>query len=164
MTEFLGLWWAKLILINKKRILPATFLYLIVRPVGQMIISKSFRDQNGCQTFLDLFDSAQVKICWAFTMITDFFISTPLFIFFILFDKYGEDPMKRSLYNHLMSQTAYTVILQTLFYAPTSAWRVYIGPLNSFAADLNTFIVNTSLIWTLIGHSEALISRYAKIL
>ena len=120
--------------------------------------------KNERQPFLDHFDSLPVKICWAVTIVTDFFISTPLFIFFILYDKYGEDPMKRSIYNYLMSQGSYTVILQTLFYAPTSAWRVYIGPLNSFFADLNVFIVNTSLIWTLLVHSEALTTRYVEIM
>ena len=92
-------------------------------------------------------------------MVTEIFISTPLFIFFILFDKYGEDPMKRSLYNCLMGQTAYAVVCQNIFVTPTTAWRTFIGPLNSFGADFNVFISNVTLIWTLICHTEALLTR-----
>ena len=92
-------------------------------------------------------------------LIYEQFLSIPLFYFFILFDKYGEDSMKRSLYNYLTSQMSYPVIIQGIFYTPITAWRVYIGPLNSIAADFNILILNSTLIWCLLCQSEAVLIR-----
>ena len=109
--------------------------------------------------FADLFSSSSVKICWALTMVTDFFVCIPLFFFFLLFDKYGEDSMKRSLYNYLTSQISYPVIIQSIVYNPMMAWRIYIGPLNSIAADFNVFILNSTVIWGLICLTEAVLVK-----
>ena len=89
--------------------------------------------------FDELFDSLSLKICWAFTVVTEF----PMLItclLFILFEKYGEDSMKRSLYNRLNSQCAYSVIINILFCTPAWTWRVYIGPLSSVAANFTSLI------------------------
>ena len=72
-------------------------------------------------------------------VIYEWSLSLPLFILFVLFDKYGEDSMKRSLYNRLNSQLAYAVITIITFHTPITAWRVFIGPLKSIAADFCSF-------------------------
>ena len=89
--------------------------------------------------FDELFDSLSLKICWAFTVVTEcsFLI---ILLLFILFEKYGEDSMKRSLYNRLNSQCVYSVIISILFYTPAWTWRVYIGPLSSVAANFTSLI------------------------
>ena len=51
--------------------------------------------------FEEISNSFSLKICWVFTLLTDYFISNVLAMLFILYDKYGEDSMKRSLCNRL---------------------------------------------------------------
>ena len=107
------------------------------------MLEKMFRKPlNGIamiDDFDELFDSLSLKICWAFTVVTEcsFFI---ILLLFILFEKYGEDSMKRSLYNRLNSQCTYSVIINILFCTPAWTWRVYIGPLSSVAANF-TFLI-----------------------
>ena len=79
--------------------------------------------------------------------------------FFILFDKYGNDPMKRSLYNQINGQLPYPTILSSVICTPAWTWRIYIGPLNTFMADVTIFIHNSCIIWTLLGLSEAILVR-----
>ena len=94
--------------------------------------------------FAQEFNNGLLKICLALTTLTEFFISIPLFILFIFFDKYGEDSMKRSLFNCLNSQLAYPVITMITFYTPITTWRVFIGPLNAIAADFGSFYIKLS--------------------
>ena len=57
-----------------------------------------------------------------------------------LYDKYGEDSMKRSLFNRLNSQSVYPAVVSSLVATSAWAWRIYIGPLNSIGADVTVFI------------------------
>ena len=107
--------------------------------------------------FDELFDSLSLKICWAFTVVTEFPMAI-IFLLFILFEKYGEDSMKRSLYNRLNSQCAFAVIINILFCTPAWTWRVYIGPLCSVAADFTSLIgkiFNTVCFQNLIDNNIA---------
>ena len=61
----------------------------------------SLIDMDTIDDFSDGFDSLSLKTCTLMTFFTEFFIGLPLFYFLILFDKYGVDSMKRSLYNYL---------------------------------------------------------------
>ena len=75
------------------------------------------------------------KLCYIISLVTEFLISDVVAVLFLLFDKYGEDPMKRSLYNRINSQGAYPLIFSSLVCTPAWIWRVFIGPLNTFLAD-----------------------------
>ena len=86
--------------------------------------------------FKEISNSFSLQVCWVFTLLTDYFITNVLAMLFILYDKYGEDSMKRSLYNRLTSQFAYPVIISTFFSTPAWTWRIYFGPISSTAADV----------------------------
>ena len=107
-------------------------------------ITKFFGRPLELITTVDDFDeisnSLSLKICWVFTLLTDYFISNVLAMLFILYDKYGEDSMKRSLSNRLTSQFAYPVIISTFFTTPAWTWRIYFGPVSSSAADVAVFM------------------------
>ena len=90
--------------------------------------------------FDEISNSFSLKICWVFTLLTDYFISNVLAVLFILYDKYGEDSMKRSLCNRLTSQFAYPVIISIFFATPAWTWRIYFGPISSTAAVVAVFI------------------------
>ena len=109
--------------------------------------------------FSEEFDSPSLKTCIGLTTFTEFFISIPLFYFLILFDKYGEDAMKRSLYNYLSSQIAYPVIVLIIFNRPFEVWRVFVGPLNSIVADFHVFTQNSAIIWAILCQTEGFLTR-----
>ena len=90
--------------------------------------------------FDELSNSFSLKIGFLFTILTDFFISNALAMLFILYDKYGEDSMKRPIYNRLNSQFAYPVIISNLLSRPAWTWRVIFGPISSTAADVAVLI------------------------
>ena len=107
-------------------------------------ISKMFGKPVEEITIVDDFDevsnSLLLKICFAFTTLTDYFVSNVLAMLFILYDKYGEDSMKRSMYNRLNSQFAYPLIISNFLSRPAWTWRVYFGPISSTAADAAVLI------------------------
>ena len=67
--------------------------------------------------------------------------------------------MKRSLYNQINGQVPYPVILSSLMCTPAWTWRIYLGPLNTFMADVTIFIHNSCIIWILFCLSEAIVVR-----
>ena len=101
------------------------------RPLEQLTIVDDFEEISN---------SFSLQICWFFTLLTDYFISNVLAMLFILYDKYGEDSMKRSLCNRLTSQFAYPVIISIFFATPAWTWRIYFGPISSTSAVLAVFI------------------------
>ena len=109
--------------------------------------------------FSEEFDSRSLKTCIGLTTFTELFISIPLFYFLILFDKYGEDAMKRSLYNYLSSQIAYPVIVLIIFNRPFEVWRAFVGPLNSIVADFHVFAQNSAIIWAILCQTEGFLTR-----
>ena len=101
------------------------------RPLDRITIADDFEEISN---------SFSLQICSVFTLLTDYFISNVMAVLFILYDKYGEDFMKRSLCNRLTSQFAYPVIISTFFSTPAWTWRIYFGPISSTAADVAVFI------------------------
>ena len=90
--------------------------------------------------FEDFFNSLEVKICLCITLISEFLVSNVLWYSFLMYDKYAEDSMKRSLYNQIISQITYPVLLSSLLSTPIWIWRLAFGPLNPVVADFATFI------------------------
>ena len=109
--------------------------------------------------FEEVFNSLTTKICFGISMATEFLISDVWGVLYILFDKYGEDSMKRSLYNQVNSQFSYPMILSSIISTNGWAWRIYIGPLNRFVADVMIYVSNSTIIWSTLCLTEALIIR-----
>jgi hypothetical protein len=101
------------------------------KPVEQITIVDDFDEVSN---------SFSLKICFVFTTLADYFVSNVLAMLFILYDKCGEDSMKRSMYNRLNSQFAYPVIISNLLSRPAWTWRVIFGPISSTAADAAVLI------------------------
>ena len=86
--------------------------------------------QSNLDPFAELFDDVLLKICWTFLGFARLFLSNPYYFLVILYEKYGEDSMKRSLHNQLIGQVAYPIILHNLVGSPAWIWRILKGPLN----------------------------------
>ena len=74
--------------------------------------------QSNLDPFAELFDHVLLKICWILLGITILFFSNPYYFLIILYEKHGEDWMKRSLYNQLISQASHPIILHNLVCKP----------------------------------------------
>ena len=94
--------------------------------------------------FEDFFDMTAIKICLTITLLSEFFISNFLSVLFIMFDKYGEDSLKRSLFNQVIVQVSYSVIISSLISTPCWILRLAFGPLSSIMAIATAFIGKTS--------------------
>ena len=80
--------------------------------------------------FAELFDNVLLKICWIFLAFGILFLTNIYYFLIILYEKHGEDRMKRSLYNQLISQASHPIILHNLVSSAAWIWRIFIGPLN----------------------------------
>ena len=78
----------------------------------------------------ELFDNIFLKICWIFLAIGIILLTNIYYFLIILYDKHGEDSMKRSLFNQLIGQASYPIILHNLVSVPAWSWRLFIGSLN----------------------------------
>ena len=45
----------------------------------------------------------------------------------ILFEKFGGDPMKRTINNQLQAQICYAFLLNNVFHTPLHIWRIFVG-------------------------------------
>ena len=74
--------------------------------------------QHNLDPFSELFDNVLLKICWVFLVFGILIFSNPYYFLVILYEKHGEDSMKRSLNNQLISQASYPIILHNLVCKP----------------------------------------------
>ena len=74
--------------------------------------------QSNLDPFAELFDHVLLKICWILLGVAILIFSNPYYFLVILYEKHGEDQMKRSLYNQLISQASYPLILHNLVCVP----------------------------------------------
>ena len=110
--------------------------------IGELakMFKKPLEELSIIDDFSELSSRLSLKICRVFTLIIDYVVSIPLLFLFIWYDKYGEDSMKRSLFNRINSQCAYPAILKTLLATPPWAYRIFFGPISSVVADIAVFI------------------------
>ena len=124
-------------------------------------LAKIFNVVINKDDFKELFDSLAVKVCWGSIMILELTFNNAFNFFFIMFDKYGEDSLKRSLNNQLISQVGYPVMLHNLIIVPSWTWRVFIGPLNREWSDFVVLTGNAITIWVSLCFTEALTIKAA---
>ena len=78
--------------------------------------------QSSLDPFAELFDHVLLKICWILLGIAILIFSTPYYFLVILYEKHGEDSMKRSLYNQLIGQASYPTILHNMVCNPNMCY------------------------------------------
>ena len=79
--------------------------------------------------FRTLFDSLFLKIVIGILLFLVIFFHSALCLLFLQFEKYGNDPMKRSVANLIVSQIGYVGALSNVVFLPFLTWRVIIGPI-----------------------------------
>jgi hypothetical protein len=76
-----------------------------------------------------MFDSLFLKIVVGILSFLVIFFHSTLCLLFVQFEKYGNDPMKRSVANLIVSQIGYVGALSNVVFLPLLTWRVIIGPI-----------------------------------
>ena len=79
--------------------------------------------------FSIVFSSLYLKIVTGLLFFGVIIFNTILSLFLVQFEKYGNDPMKRSVTNLIASQIHSIAILSNIFFTPFLTWRVIIGPI-----------------------------------
>ena len=72
----------------------------------------------------------------------------------ILFEKFGGDPMKRTVNNQLQVQICYAFLLNNIFYTPVYIWRIFIGSIHPLFASVASYIYQIYLSWILLAFTE----------
>ena len=70
--------------------------------------------QNNLDPFSELFNNFLLKICWVFLAFGILTFSNTYYFLVILYQEHRDDSMKRCLYNQLISQASYPIILHNL--------------------------------------------------
>ena len=80
--------------------------------------------------FSTMFSSLYLKIVTGILFFGVIPLHTIAGIFLVDFEKYGMDPMKRSIINIISStQNYYAAVLSNIVFWPFLTWRVIIGPI-----------------------------------
>ena len=80
--------------------------------------------------FSPMFSSLYLKIVTGILFFGVIPLHTVAGIFLVDFEKYGMDPMKRSIINIISStQNYYAAVLSNIVFWPFLTWRVIIGPI-----------------------------------
>ena len=74
--------------------------------------------QRNLDPFAELFNNVSLKICWVFLAFGILTFSNTYHFLVILYEKHGDDSIKRCLYNQLISQAPYPIILHTVIVRP----------------------------------------------
>ena len=102
----------------------------------------------------DLFDNFAANVgCTVLVFVAETFGNAAYFAF-AQFEKYGGDPLKRSLTNQLMSQFVCPVMISITFNFPITLCRIWFGPLPSRLADLHMLIGKLCRYWFTLTFTE----------
>ena len=112
------------------------------------------KDNDIVDDFKDIFNPIGIRVIF-FSLWTIYVtLSNAFYALWILYEKYGEDIMKRSINNQLVSQVGLAMILFNCVSSTIFLFRFIFGPLNFGVAVFETWIGNIYLSWTLLVLAE----------
>ena len=80
-----------------------------------------------------------------------------LFYFCLInYERFGGDPMKRSVKNRLIAQTGYVMIMTNFTVTPIWAWRAFFGPLDPCLASIADALRHLTLVWLVLCFTECI--------
>ena len=111
-------------------------------------------DDNLLDDFKDIFNPIPTRITYICLWIIYVTLSNAFYTLVILYEKYGEDIMKRSINNQLWSQVSLAMILYNCVCSTIFSLRFIFGPLNFAVAAFESCIANIWMSWTLLVLAE----------
>ena len=112
------------------------------------------KEEDVLDDFEGIFNSIGLRIVYCSFWIIFMTLSNGFFTITILFEKYGEDIMKRSIDNQLWSQVAMAMLLYNCVCLTIFLVRFNYGPLYFAFAAFETFIANCWMSWGLLVLAE----------
>ena len=112
------------------------------------------KNGNILDDFQDIFNPIGIRIIFISFWIIYVTLSNAFFALLILYEKYGEDTLKRSINNQLWSQAALAMILHNCVCCTIFLLRFIFGPLYFVIAILESWVVNIYISWVLLVLAE----------
>ena len=117
--------------------------------------SYSFQFPDSFEDMIDI--GIQIIACFMCGLMM--FFNNAYSFLVCLYEKYGSDPMKRSLKNQLMVQLWYCMLLSNNFCTPLFTWRIIFGPLHLYISALFSFSYNFTITWGLLSLTQLIVIK-----
>ena len=104
--------------------------------------------------FAEIFNPLGIRIIYFLLWIIYMTLSNAFYALLILYEKYGEDTMKRSINNRLWSQVGLAMILHNCVCNTIFILRFIFGPLCFGIAVLESWVGNIFISWVLLVLAE----------
>ncbi len=79
------------------------------------------------------------------------------------YEKFGGDPLKRTVNNRLMVQVGLAMTTHNLIYMPIYAYRIYFGPVYSSLAAFISMLGNFIPVWSILALVEMSLTKFALV-
>ena len=112
------------------------------------------KDGEILDDFTEIFNHIGIRIIYFSFWTIYMTLSNAFWLFMVLYEKYGEDIMKRSIINHLLSQLCLAMILYNCVCSTLFLLRFILGPLYFCVATFETYIANVWMSWSLLLMAE----------
>ena len=112
------------------------------------------KDNDIVDDFKDIFNPLGIRIIYFLLWIIYLTLSNAFFVILIMYEKYGEDVMKRSINNRLWSQLGLPMILHNCVCSTIFLLRFMFGPLYFGVAVFESWFANIFWVWTLLVLAE----------
>ena len=115
--------------------------------LNQIILAEMSKLFDRKDDFEEMFENSLVKIFLLIYFFIFMLILNTIFnVLLVHYEKFGGDPMKRSLQNQLIAQFGYAQILFNLVLAPVWIFRILIGPVHLSVVDICATVFQS--VWT----------------
>ena len=129
-----------------------------------MTMDFSFVESNegsviGFEPFQDLVVDSPLRIYQGIVAIFTLLFGSIFYLGIAHYERYGGDPLKRSMQNRFISATAITALVMCYISNVTLTWRIQVGPLNE---DVAMFVISSFRFFVmvfLINLSELMIYK-----
>ena len=112
------------------------------------------KDGDILDDFKEIFNPIGLKIAYCSLWMIYMTLSNGFYALVFLYEKYGEDIMKRSINNQLWSQVGLSMILLNSVCSTIFLLRLIFGPLHFGVAVFETFIINFYISWVYLVLAE----------
>ena len=129
-----------------------------------MTMNFSFVESNegsviGFEPFQDLIVDGPLRIYQGIVTIFTTLFGSIFYLGIVHYERYGGDPLKRSMQNRFISATAITALVMCYISNVTLTWRIQVGPLNEDVAMFAISSFRYFLTLLLINLSELMIYK-----
>ena len=114
------------------------------------------------ELFQGLVVNSTIRIVHGIIFPVGMIISTFFYWGTIYYERYGGDPLKRTIENKLVSAISFSIIVSCYSTNVGMAWRIQIGPLNDNVAMVVIFIDAFTNTFLLINLSEIIIYKVIR--